>query len=50
MKSSTKVTLALGKFKSEHDRAAWKRAMIDAQLHEEKARRDSQRGRAKDDE
>ena len=47
MKSSTKVSLALGKFNSEHDRAAWKRAMIDAQLCEEKARKDNQRAKSK---
>ncbi len=49
MKSSTKVTLALGKFRNEQDRAAWKRAMIGAQLAEEKASRDNQRGRQKDE-
>lgn len=49
MKSSTKVTLALGKFRNEQDRAAWKRAMIGAQLAEEKANRDNQRGRQKDE-
>jgi hypothetical protein len=28
----TKTKLALGKFKDEHDRGAWKRAMIQAEL------------------
>lgn len=50
MKASSKVALALGNFKDAHDRGRWKRALIDAQLCEEKARRDSQRGKAKDDE
>lgn len=49
MKSSTKVTLALGKFRNEQDRAAWKRAMIGAQLAEEKAVRDYLRGKVKDE-
>ena len=48
MKASTKAMLALGKFKDAHDRGQWKRAMIGAQLAEEKARRDAQRGKVKD--
>lgn len=39
MKASTKTALALGKFKDAHDKGAFKRMMIDAQLHEEAARR-----------
>lgn len=39
MKSSIKTALALGKFKDAHARGEFKRAMIDAQLHEEVARR-----------
>lgn len=50
MKSASKVTLALGKFKDQHDRGMWKRALIGAQLAEEKAKRDNQRGKPKDDE
>ena len=32
MSSSTKASLALTKFKDAHQRGAWKRAMIDAEL------------------
>lgn len=32
LSKQTKRTLALGKFKNEHDRATWRRAMIDAEL------------------
>ena len=32
MSSTTKVGLALHKFKDAHQRGAWKRAMIDAEL------------------
>jgi hypothetical protein len=32
MSSLTKVGLALSKFKDAHQRGAWKRAMIDAEL------------------
>lgn len=32
MSKRTKTVLALGKFRSEEDRAAWKRAMIGAEL------------------
>ena len=39
MKSQTKTMLALGKFRNTEDRNSWKRAMINAQLHEEAARR-----------
>lgn len=49
MKSTTKTILALGKFKNEQDRASFRRAMVDAQLAEEKASRDNQRGRQKDE-
>jgi hypothetical protein len=49
MKSTTKTLLALGKFKSEEDRASFRRAMVQAQLAEEKASRDNQRGKPKDE-
>lgn len=39
MKASIKTALALGKFKDAHEKGAFKRMMIDAQLHEESARR-----------
>lgn len=39
MKSSTKTMLALTRFKDAHELGAFKRAMIDAQLCEEAARR-----------
>lgn len=45
----TKRILALGKFRNDHERGAWKRAMIDAQVTAEKFKRDSQRGRTKDE-
>ena len=32
MSSATKTSLTLGKFKDAHQRGAWKRAMIDAEL------------------
>lgn len=32
MSKATKTALALFKFKDEHERGAWKRAMIDAEL------------------
>ena len=32
MSKTTKTSLALGRFKDEHQRGAWKRAMIDAEL------------------
>ena len=32
MSSTTKASLALTKFKDAHQRGAWKRAMIDAEL------------------
>jgi hypothetical protein len=32
MSKSLKTSLALGKFRNEHDRGAWKRAMIGAEL------------------
>ena len=37
MRKSTKTLLALSKFKDAHERGAFKRAMIDAQLREEAA-------------
>lgn len=49
MKSSTKALLALGKFKNEQDRSSFRRAMVQAQLSEEKASRDNQRGKPKDE-
>ena len=39
MLRSTKTALALGSFKDAHERGAFKRMMISAQLHEEAARR-----------
>jgi len=39
MKASTKTAMALGKFKDSHERGAFKRMMIEAQLQEEAARR-----------
>lgn len=36
MSSTTKAMLALGKFRDAHDRGAWKRAMIDAELEASK--------------
>lgn len=39
MKASTKVALASGRFKDAHERGAFKRMMIEAQLQEEAARR-----------
>jgi hypothetical protein len=41
MKPSTKAMLALGKFSDSHARGQWKRAMIDAQLCEDAAKRAS---------
>lgn len=41
MHKQTKRILALSNFRSEEDRNSWKRAMIDAQLHEEYAKRTS---------
>ena len=32
MSKATKTSLALGKFKDEHQKGAWKRAMIGAEL------------------
>jgi hypothetical protein len=49
MKSTTKTLLALGKFKTKEDQASFRRAMIQAQLSEEKASRDNQRGKPKDE-
>ena len=39
MSSTTKAMLALGKFKDAHERGQWKRAMIQAQLAAEAARK-----------
>lgn len=39
MKPSTKALLVLHKFKDAHERGAFKRMMIEAQLQEEAARR-----------
>ncbi len=39
LKRSTKIAMALGNFKDAHERGAFKRAMIDAQLAEEAAKR-----------
>jgi hypothetical protein len=48
MTKSTKRSLALGKFSSEEQRSAWKRAMIGAELSAEHARRTAGK-RSKDD-
>ena len=50
MNKETKRLLALGKYRSNDERAAFRRAMIDAQLTSEKAKRDAQRGKVKDGE
>lgn len=39
MSSTTKAMLALGKFKDAHQRGQWKRAMIDAELTADAARK-----------
>lgn len=46
MTKRNKTLIALGKFKDEHARGAFKRAMIDAQLSAEKADLDNKRGKA----
>ena len=47
MKRSTKTLLALGKFKDEHVRGAFKRAMIGAQKTEEESRRNALKSKEK---
>jgi hypothetical protein len=48
MSKPTKTMLALGAFRDAHDRNAWKRAMIGAELAAEHARRTAGK-RSKDD-
>ena len=48
MSKPTKTSLALGHFKNAEQRHAWKRAMIDAELCAEHARRTAGK-RSKDD-
>lgn len=45
MSKETKRLMALLSFKNEQSRSDFKKGMIDAQLTEEKSRKDSQRGR-----
>lgn len=45
MSKQVKTMLALLKFKNEQDRSSFKRMMIDAQVSEERFRRDNSRGR-----
>lgn len=45
MSKQVKTMLALLKFKNEQDRSSFKRMMVDAQVSEERFRRDNSRGR-----
>ncbi len=47
MTKTTKRSLALGRFKTEHQRHEWKRAMIGAELAAESARRSNGKSRGK---
>jgi len=49
MWASTKTALALSSFKDAHDRGAYKRAMIDAQLTYEAAKRAALKSKEKKD-
>lgn len=49
MSKQTKRLMALLPFKTQEERSSFKRGMIDAQLTEEKAKRESQRGKPKDE-
>jgi hypothetical protein len=49
MNKQTKYLLALGKFKSEENRAHYKRMMIDAQVTEERVQRNAQKAKDKDE-
>ena len=49
MWASTKTALALGRFKDAHERGAFKRAMIDAQLCYESAKRAALKSKADKD-
>ncbi len=44
----TKTVLALGKYRDSHDRGSFRRMMIDAQLHEESARREALRSKERE--
>jgi hypothetical protein len=48
MNRATKTALALHKFRDAHDRGAFKRMMIDAQLREEAARREALKSKERD--
>lgn len=48
LRKSTKTVLALGGFRDAHDRGAYKRMMIDAQLQEEAARREALRSKERE--
>lgn len=45
MSGPTKVALALGSYKDAHQRGAWKRAMIQAQLAQESASKQNAKSR-----
>lgn len=49
MSTSTKTALALGKFKDAHERGEFKRAMIDAQLSFESAKRSALKSKSDKD-
>lgn len=49
MSKQTKRLMALLPFKTQEERSSFKRGMIDAQLTEEKAKRESQRGKPRDE-
>ena len=49
MKKQTKHLLALGHFKSEENRAHFKRMMIDAQVTEERVQRNNTKAKEKDE-
>jgi hypothetical protein len=47
LSKTTKRSLALGKFTSEDQRHSWRRAMIDAELSAESARRSNSKSKSK---
>jgi len=47
MSKTTKRSLALSKFTTEDQRHSWRRAMIDAELSAESARRSNSKSRSK---
>jgi hypothetical protein len=49
MSKQTKRFMALLPFKTQEERGSFKRGMIDAQLTEEKTKKESQRGKPKDE-